>query len=59
MNGFLFNLKNAVCMADAIEKMLSLNESDYQYYCCNSRVRAENIFSKTRFVESYIKLIEQ
>lgn len=58
-NGFLFNPKDSGSIADAIEQMLLLNEDDYLVYCRNSRKRAEKMFSKDIFVQSYIKLIMQ
>lgn len=58
-NGFLFNPKDAESIAEAMEKMLLLNDNDYKKYCHNSRMRAEKMLSKEKFVQSYIKLIEQ
>lgn len=58
-NGFLFNPKDVNNISDALERMLLLNEDDYQGFCRNSRKRAEEMLSKDRFVQSYIKLIEQ
>ena len=59
VNGFLFDPHNAVSMANALERMLSMTDADYKAYCRNSRERAEKLLSKDKFVESYIKLIEQ
>lgn len=59
VNGCLFDPHNAVSMANALERMLSMTEADYMTYCQNSRERAEKLLSKDRFVESYINLIEQ
>lgn len=58
-NGFLFNPQDASSIAAAIEKMLSLDESQYEVFCSNSRKRAEVMLSEDKFVQSYIKIIEQ
>jgi len=59
VNGFLFNPHDAVSMANALERMLLMTDADYESYCRNSRERAEKLLSKDKFVESYIKLLEQ
>lgn len=59
VNGFLFDPYNATSMANALERLLSMKDKDYKAYCRNSRVRAEKLLSKDKFVESYINLIEQ
>lgn len=58
-NGFLFNPKDSESMANTIEQMLLMSEYDYQSYCDSSRRRAEEMLSEDKFVQSYIKLIEQ
>ena len=59
VNGFLFDPHDASSIATAIEKMLGLKMSEYETFCRSSRERAERMLSKEKFVESYIKLIEQ
>lgn len=58
-NGFLFNPKDIKSIANSIEKMLALDKVRYNNYCKASRVRAVEMLSKGKFVDSYIKLIEQ
>ena len=58
-NGFLFDPNNADNIAHAIKRMLMLDEIDYLNYCQRSRKRAEETLSAEKFVNSYIKLIEQ
>lgn len=58
-NGFLFNPHDVNSIANAIEKMLSLDKENYYNYCNKSRERAEQLLSEKKFVESYIKLIEK
>ena len=58
VNGFLFNPLDVGSMTVAIEKMLSLDRDRYNKYCHNSRMRAEEMLSEKKFVESYINLIE-
>ena len=59
INGFLFDPYNASSIADAIEHLLLLDESDYWAFCLNSRSRAESRMSKEVFVQSYIALIDE
>ena len=59
VNGFLFNPHDSNTIYKAIKQMLSLSETEYQSYCLVSRQRAEEMLSKEKFVQSYIKLIEQ
>ncbi len=58
-NGFVFNPLETSSIVEAMERMLFLNEKDYASFCSCSREKAIKIFSKDRFVDSYIKLIEQ
>ena len=57
-NGYLFDPKDKNSMADAMEKMLSLDKDGYDNYSKASRARAEAMFSNKRFLELYINLIE-
>lgn len=57
-NGFLFDPRNTVSIVAAFEKMLALNEAQYNQFCANSRKRAEDMLSEENFVESYMKIIE-
>lgn len=59
INGFLFDPHNTNSIAISLEQMLSLDDVNYQKFCNNSRKRAENLLSKDKFIQSYIKLIEQ
>lgn len=59
INGVLFDPKDAEGTSDAIARLLSLSDMDYKHYCKKSRQLAEEKLSKNKFVESYIKLIEQ
>lgn len=59
VNGFLFNPHDTINIADALERMLSMTDGEYETYCHKSRERAEKMLSKDIFVESYIKLLEQ
>lgn len=58
-NGFLFNPREADDIVHAICKMLSLSDEDYRHFCNTSRERAEKMFSREQFVQSYMKLIEK
>lgn len=58
-NGFLFNPRDVDTMVSAFEKLLSLSEEEYQSFCQYSRMQAEKKLSKERFVNDYIKLIEE
>lgn len=58
VNGFLFDPHNVSSIADAIEHLLLLDESEYLAFCQNSRSRAEEKMSKEVFVQSYIALID-
>ena len=59
VNGALFDPKDAEGTGNAIARLLSLSDADYNNYCRKSRQLAEEKLSKEKFVESYIKLIEQ
>ncbi len=57
-NGFTFDPYDSVSMANSLERMLLISESEYQSFCLNSRKIAMSMLSKDEFIESYIKLIE-
>lgn len=59
VNGFLFNPNEVESMATAIENMLRLSDDDYNVFCSRSRTIAEEKLSKERFINDYIRLIEQ
>jgi len=59
VNGVLFNPEDAEGTSEAIARLLSLSDLDYKSYSTKSRILAEEKLSKEKFVESYIKLIEQ
>lgn len=59
INGALFDPKSAESMADAIEKLLTIGDEMYKSYRENSRQIAETKFSMSKFIESYINLIEE
>jgi len=59
VNGFLFVPSDYQTIVKAIEKMLAVDNSTYEKMCSTSRERAEKLLSEKKFVESYIKLIEQ
>lgn len=59
INGSLFNPHDTSTIATAMERLLLLDEADYNTFCKNSRKRAEDMFSKDKFVQSYIELLEQ
>lgn len=58
-NGFLFDPGSPDSIAAALLRMLDLSGVDYAQYCLNSRLKAEQLLSKERFVESYKSLIEK
>lgn len=58
-NGTLFDPRNVDSIVIAIERILSINDDEYQSYCRESRARAEYMLSEDKFVKSYIKIIEQ
>ncbi len=59
VNGFLFNPNDAESMAAAMKKMLGVSDRDYDAFCAKSRLIAEEELSKERFINDYIRLIEQ
>ena len=58
VNGFMFNPNDVSDMAKTIRKMLQLSDHDYSLFCRTSRKYAEEKFSKERFVNDYVNLIE-
>ena len=58
-NGFLFNPTDKASIVAAFEKIFALTDWEYREFCKKSREDAEQKLSKDKFVESYIKLIEQ
>lgn len=58
VNGSLFDPHDPTTIFEAIRRLLSLSNVEYENYCDNSRQRAESMLSKERFVESYIKLFD-
>lgn len=57
-NGKLFNPKNVESMAANIEAALQLSDEEYTAYCKSSRAISEDKFSKDRFTDEYVNLIE-
>ncbi len=57
INGFLFNPHDTNSIAMALERMMSLKDAEYQAFSINNRKHAEYLFSKDKFVQSYIKLL--
>ncbi len=57
-NGVLFDPHSDESIAEAILGLLGVSEDVWREYCRNSRMLAVEEFSKERFVESYVKLIE-
>jgi len=58
-NGFLFDPTDVDAMADAIKKFISLDDEKKKQMGYNNRVRAVDLFSPLKFINSYISLIEQ
>lgn len=57
-NGFLFNPCDIYSIETSLYRALSLSESDYEKYSRCSRLIAEKMLSKEKFVESYLQLIK-
>lgn len=57
-NGVLFDPRSDESIAEALLKLLGVSEDVWREYGLKSRMMAVDEFSKERFVESYIKLIE-
>jgi len=58
VNGYLFDPLNVDDMANAFIKYIDLPQSDRQQMGLESRKIAEQLFDRERFVNSYVKLIE-
>ena len=58
-NGFLFDPTNIDDMVNAFVKFFNLTQQEREKMGEKSRERAEQLFNKERFVESYIELIEK
>lgn len=56
-NGFLFNPKDPDDIALQIEKLLSIDDAEYQKFSARSRSIAEEKLSESIFIEQYIKLL--
>lgn len=56
-NGFLFNPKSPESIANAIKRMLSLDEKQYAEFSKNSRVIAEEKLSEMLFLKKYEDII--
>ena len=57
-NGVLFDPRSAESIADELTRLLTIDDDEYECYCSNSRVLSIDNFSKEKYVESYIDLIE-
>ena len=58
VNGFLFNPKDITSIYEAVKRVLVLDRDEYALYSRRSREIAEGMFSKDKFVNSYLRLIE-
>ena len=58
-NGFLFNPSDVNSMAEAVAKLLSIDDETYSKYRDNSRRIAVEKLSKKKFIESYINILEK
>jgi len=56
-NGFLFDPLKPEEMADTIEKAIKMSNSQYSLFCRNSRKLSEYLFSKERFISSYLQIV--
>ena len=56
-NGYSFNPKSIDSMTSAIEKMILLNDQQVIEFQNRSRAIAETLFSKERFINSYLKVL--
>lgn len=57
VNGFLFDPNLPQDMADKLLKALNMKMEDYVLYSRQSRVIAEKLLSKNKFIDSYLKLL--
>jgi len=58
-NGFLFTPKNIKSLIFTIQKAELLDEETYLMFCKNSRIFAENMFSREKHYDSLIELYEK
>ena len=58
-NGILFDPSNPEDIADKLEKIISMSDEQLIKWGESSRLLAEQSFSKDRFVDKYIHLIER
>lgn len=58
VNGFLFDPTNEEAIVNAFIKYFTLNNEDKQCMANASRKRAEELFDRNRFINSYVELIE-
>lgn len=58
VNGFLFNPFDTENIANCIENVLALSDSDYRRYGKNSRDKALSVFAKKIFINNYIQIID-
>lgn len=58
-NGYRFNPDSPEELATKIQTLYDLSDEQYENLCSNSRKSAETNFSVEKFINEYIKLIEQ
>lgn len=58
VNGFLFNPLDTASIANAFEKMLYVDSTEYAKLSARSRAIAEEKLSQARFINEYIEIIE-
>ena len=58
VNGFLFNPHETAEITDKIEKAFLLSDTQYYNFCHASRRKAEDSFSKEKFLSSYMTLLQ-
>lgn len=59
INGYLFNPHSSIDIANKILDILNINDDDYSAFCRKSRVFAEKMFAKERFISEYECLINK
>ena len=57
-NGFLFDPKIPVSIADTIQRALQISDEKYLLYCSKSREKAERLLSEKVFIGKYIRISE-
>ena len=58
VNGVLFDPHDEVSMANELEELLLLTDSEYETYSMESRRRAIEKLSKDCFIRQYLSLID-